>query len=403
VGSSRTPDGAPSRAATGPVAALGPDRSTVPGLTVASVREPELYTVAPDEVVVTFVTEPDETVTTRVGDHEITTAGPFHVARVTGLSPATRYPLAVVGVAPTQFLPAEVTTLPAPAGARLATFVTANDVHFGETVCGVLGGPDDPGPFFRANPGEEPYPEIMNRAAIDEIADLDPDAVVVKGDLTNDGTDKEYDAFLAAYGRFGARLHHVRGNHDAMTRPDIAVCDAPFAVELPGVTLAVLDTVIPGTDKGRVTADQVDWLDDRAAASDRPVLVFGHHHPWDPSSRQRNAGYFGINPDDSEALVELIGRRPAIAGYFAGHTHRNRVRRFPSARDVPIVEVACVKDYPGAWAEYRVHEGGYTQVGHRIGAPPAMAWSEKTRVMYGGFYRDYALGDISDRNFTQQF
>jgi 3',5'-cyclic-AMP phosphodiesterase len=366
------------------------------------VREPELYTVAPDEVVVTFVTEPGEVVATRVGDGEATTTGPYHVARITGLEPATPYALEVDGVAASQFLPAEVTTLPAPPGRRLATFATANDVHFGETVCGVLGGPKDPGPFFRTGPDELPYPDVMNRAAIDEIAALAPDAVVVKGDLTNAGTDAEYDAFLSAYGRVGT-LHHVRGNHDAMKSADLATCGAPYAVELPGVTLAVLDTVIPGTDKGRITADQLAWLDELTVATTAPVLVFGHHHPWDPESHIRTDDYFGINPDDSDALADVIGRREAIAGYFAGHTHRNRVRRFAVARDMPIVEVACVKDYPGAWAEYRVHEGGYTQIARRIGAPEAMTWTEKTRAMYAGLYRDYALGDVADRCFTETF
>ena len=42
---------------------------------------------------------------------------------------------------------------------------------------------------------------MMNRGASTEIAALDPDAVVVKGDLTDVGTDEEYAAFLAAYGR----------------------------------------------------------------------------------------------------------------------------------------------------------------------------------------------------------
>jgi 3',5'-cyclic AMP phosphodiesterase CpdA len=333
----------------------------------------------------------------------VTTTGPYHFACIGDLEPGTQYDLAVDGAPASEHLPTTVTTLREPPGARLATFATANDVHFGETVCGVLGGPDDSGPFFRAGPGEEPYPEVMNRAAIEEISALDADAVVVKGDLTNGGTDEEYDAFLAAYGRLGPRLHHVRGNHDAMARPDLARCDTPYTVALPGVTLAVLDTVIPGTDTGRISAEQLEWLDDITATADRPVLVFGHHHPWDPASHQRSADYFGINPDDSEALVAVIARREAIAGYFAGHTHRNRVRRFPAARDVPVVEVACVKDYPGAWAEYRVYEGGYTQVGRRIGGAPAMAWSEKTRAQYAGLYRDYALGQISDRCFTEPF
>ena len=51
-----------------------------------------------------------------------------------------------------------------------------------------------------------------------------------------------------------------------------------------------------------------------------------------------------------------------------------------------------MKDYPGAWAEYRVHEGGYTQLVRRIATPAAMAWTEQTRSMFAGLYRDYALG-----------
>ena len=37
----------------------------------------------------------------------------------------------------------------------------------------------------------------MNGGAIDAIERLDPDAVLVKGDLTDRGTEEEYAAFLA--------------------------------------------------------------------------------------------------------------------------------------------------------------------------------------------------------------
>ena len=43
-----------------------------------------------------------------------------------------------------------------------------------------------------------------------------------------------------------------------------------------------------------------------------------------------------------------------------------------------------MKDYPGAWAEYRVYEGGYVQLTRRIDAPDALAWTEKTRGMFAG-------------------
>jgi 3',5'-cyclic-AMP phosphodiesterase len=364
------------------------------------IHDAELFTVGPDEIVVTFRTDDDLDVVTRVGDRSVVTSGPYHSARVTGLTPATTYPLNVDGAPVSPLLPATVTTLEPPSGRHLTTIATVNDVHFGEVECGLMGTPGEIGPSFRSEPAEEPYPELMNRAAIAELAALEPDAVVVKGDLTNAGTEEEYGAFLRAYAQLGARMHHVRGNHDAMITETIAA-SAPFDVELPGVTLAVLDTVRPGTDRGRIPRSQLTWLDDLAAAATQPVLVFGHHHPWDPNAATRSETYFGVNPDDSDALCALIARREAIAGYFAGHTHRTRVRRFAQARNVPIVEIACVKDYPGAWAEYRVFEGGYMQLTRRIGAPGAMAWTEKTRGMYAGLYRDYALGSLTDRCFTQ--
>lgn len=284
-------------------------------------------------------------------------------------------------------------------GERLATFATVNDVHFGEEECGVIDG-FEVGPIFRADPGEPPYPEMMNGGAIAEMQAIDPDVVLVKGDLTCNGTDEEYAQFLAAYEpAFGPKLVHVRGNHDGYHGGSYAA--TPFQrVDLPGVTLALLDTTDPGQTPGRFTVEQAAWLDELAGTADRPVLVFGHHHVWSPDSKQRPEGYFGILPDSSERLVEVVARHAGILGYFAGHTHRNRVRRISSTGARPWVEVACVKDFPGTWAEYRVHEGGVLQVHRRISTPEALAWSERTRHMFADTYAAYALGSLEERCFA---
>ena len=364
----------------------------------------ELITVGPTEVVVTFTSSPGEVIATRVGDREQTTTGPFHVVTIDGLSPDVEYELEVEGAPADRWLPAAVHTLEQPAGRLLATIATANDVHFGETECGRTGDPatDAIGPILRTEPGEMPYPQVMNRAVVREMAALDPDAVVVKGDLTDTGRPEEYEAFLEVYGELGPRMRHVRGNHDAMRDPAMAVEGAPYAIELDGVTLAVLDTSEPGNVGGVLPRAQLAWLDQLAADVTAPLLVFGHHPVWNLDAARVDSHY-AIARDDSFAFAQLIARRESIVGYFAGHTHTNRVVRLGGARAIPLVEVACTKDYPGAWAEYRVYEGGYTQVVRRVAEPAAFAWAERARSMIQGIYRDLVLGAVDARCFTQRF
>jgi Icc protein len=335
--------------------------------------EPEITTVADDEVVVHVGTE---------------------VRAYTDLAPDTVHVLDGI----------EVRTLARPSGELLATIATVNDVHFGEVEAGHIAG-SAAGPALRSAPGEAPYPEVMNAAAVAEIAELDPDVVLAKGDLTDSGLPEEWARFEEVWGgAFGPRLHSVRGNHDAMSGHAYGTEGIPELIELPGAWAAVLDTVIPGTDGGQLDRDQLAWLDDaaaRAGTAGVPLLVFGHHHVWNPNSARRPDRYFGIQPGDSEALLEVVARRPAIRGVFAGHTHRNRVRRFPRhTGEVPFAEVACLKDYPGTWAEYRVFEGGVLQVHRRLSSPEALDWSERCRAMYDGAYPWYAFGGLDDRCFA---
>ena len=325
-------------------------------------------------------------VTTVADDLVVLHAG-TEVRRYQGLAPGSEHDLDGV----------VVRTATTPGGELLCRFATVNDVHVGEVECGRI---DDHaiGPILRAAPGEEPYPETMNRSAVAEITELAPQAVFVKGDLTNDGTDEQFAAFEACYrNAFGERLHVVRGNHDSYEGQQRYHGDT--RVDLPGVTIALLDTAIPTETTGTIRPEQTAWLDELAASADRPVVVMGHHQQW--VGGERSDDYFGLHPDASDALTEVVARRASIVAYTAGHTHRHRVR--PMACGVPSVEIGCVKDFPGTWAEYRVYEGGIMQVVHRISSPEALSWSERCRGLYSDFgidYQTYALGSLDQRCFT---
>ena len=97
---------------------------------------------------------------TTVSDDEVVAFAGTAVHRWGGLAPGTEH----------HFGGLTARTLDRPPGERLATVATMNDVHFGETACGVVEGTDI-GPVLRSEPGEEPYPQLMNEAAVAEEAE----------------------------------------------------------------------------------------------------------------------------------------------------------------------------------------------------------------------------------------
>lgn len=312
------------------------------------------------------------------------------VACFDDLEPATTY----------TFNGLTATTLSPPAGRLRTRFATVNDVHFGEFEAGRLGD-SDLGPIQRVAPGDEPYPEVMNRGAVAEIAaDVAADgrrheAVFVKGDLTNAGTPAEFAEFAACYAGLGQRLHVVRGNHDGYAGQTEYAGD--HWVELDGVNVALLDTVIPRAVNGTLRAEQLDWLDAQLAASTVPVMLLGHH----PPAIHEDPAFF-LDAEATGALDDLAVRHPAVVAYAAGHSHRQRVVPMPRSGALAI-EIGCVKDFPGAWASYDVYDGGIVQLTHRISTPAALRWSEQCRVLYRDFgldYTDYALGAIDQRCFV---
>lgn len=323
---------------------------------------PEVTTVANDEVVI----------------HTGTT-----VERYGGLAPDTA--VSIAGF--------ELRTLPE-RGELLTTFTTVTDVHLGEVPA------DDVPPELMPDPADGSYSRFMSEGAVAEMGPVDPALVVVKGDLTSNGRVEEYQQFLDIYQpAFGDRMIHIRGNHESYNHFPVPTDDM-IERNLDGVTIAMIDTSGDGRINGAVTDDQLEWLDELASRADRPVMVFGHHQIWDPGNDLRSDKAFGLMPGDSERLFEVIGRRPRIVGYFAGHTHRNKRVVVDGLPGRVFVETAAVKDYPGTWTEYRVFDGQILQIHRRISSPEALRWSEKARHMYDGFYGTYAFGELSDRCFA---
>ena len=153
-----------------------------------------------------------------------------------------------------------------PPGELLCRFATVNDVHFGETECGRLDETQpELGPVLAVADGRAALPRDDESRRGRRDRRHRADAVVVKGDLTAWGTRR---ASTPTSSTATARPSATGCTTSAATTTPWPARPTPTdrsAVDLPGVTLAVLDTVVPGSDSGTVDADQLAWLDDLVA------------------------------------------------------------------------------------------------------------------------------------------
>ena len=396
------------------------------------IRDPEIFGVTETSLTLSFSVEDgsgpvDAPARVRVGGavQAESHGDGTRLVRVEGLAPATEYEIAIEvdGAEPpdrSRYFPGRALTLPAPEADETASFATMNDLHFGEPRFGgtLLAngdyGPEAPGfPSVRAEDTEVPYWRFMNEDAIAEINAAGVDATFIKGDIADVGRPEQFEAARQAFAKLARPHHAFLGNHDYYGRLDGLDVDgyallgqppAPRVVELGGWRLLLLETALPGEHHGVFDGERVEWLAralDQTRETRTPTLLLMHHQPVPPEHADSYPNTIGIRPDHSVPLFRLLGAHPQLKGVLIGHTHRNRVRRYPAAGRVPFIEVNCTKDYPGGFAVYRLFEdGSFRQEVRRTGSARSLAHSSRCRDFFRGGYRDFALGSLEQRSFV---
>ncbi len=173
-------------------------------------------------------------------------------------------------------------------------------------------------------------PEDGLRAAVVAILALPqrPDALLVSGDLTDDGTPEGYARVKELLAPIGLEPHVIPGNHDrrgplreAFGLPGTGDEHASHVADLGPLRLVCLDSTIPGAEGGALGEGRIEWLD-AALAEDRetPTVIALHHPPL--ATEIPTFERIGLAPESRAVLAEVVGRHPQVVRLVAGHVHR---------------------------------------------------------------------------------
>ena len=181
-------------------------------------------------------------------------------------------------------------------------------------------------------------------AALAAIGHLDvaPDAILVSGDLAENGAAAEYAVMREALQGFGLPVHVLPGNHDdraAMRRcfglPGAAEAPIQHTADVGALRLVLMDSTQPGEDRGELDVHRLDWLDGELAAEpNRPTLLAMHHPPIVTGSPVW--AEIGLPDESRSALAEVVARHPHLLGIVAGHHHQMIVAELGS-RPVKVI------------------------------------------------------------------
>lgn len=172
--------------------------------------------------------------------------------------------------------------------------------------------------------------ERLSRA-IARINELVPDAVILSGDATDDGSPASYEHLKELLAPLKAPLFVTPGNHDnrgalraAFSLPAGFI---QYSVDAFPVRLLCLDSHIPGEAGGLLCSERLDWLEEALQTHpEKPTLLFLHHPPVKTGMKC----FDNILLAPSPRFERLVESHPQILALLCGHYHHLCISTYSS-------------------------------------------------------------------------
>ena len=160
--------------------------------------------------------------------------------------------------------------------------------------------------------------------AVTEINNLQPDMVILTGDITEHGYYKEFQQATRYLEMFEAPLFAVPGNHDARNLGyqtfEELIGEKSWKLTMDdNFTVIGLDSSIPDENRGHIGTPQHMWLDhqlDECVINENFSIIVLHHHvvPIPQTGRERN-----VLSDAGDILKTLTTHEVDLV--LSGHKH----------------------------------------------------------------------------------
>ena len=171
---------------------------------------------------------------------------------------------------------------------------------------------------------EATFDEEKFLAAVSEINNLQPDMIILTGDITNNGYYREFEQAAEYLKMFEAPLFAVPGNHDARNLGyqtfEELIGEKSWKLTMDGdFTVIGLDSSSPDQDTGHIGNPQHMWLEhqlDECVINENFTIVALHHHivSIPQTGRERN-----VLSDAGDILKTLTTHEVDLI--LSGHKH----------------------------------------------------------------------------------
>jgi 3',5'-cyclic AMP phosphodiesterase CpdA len=164
-----------------------------------------------------------------------------------------------------------------------------------------------------------------------------PDAVIITGDLVDQGDPEQYEHLKTLLAPLRIPYFLLVGNHDERSAlrtafPERAELQSggefvQYAVDVGVLRVIALDSMVPGQSAGTLCDARLAWLAAQLdAAQDKPIVVALHHPPFVCGIGHMDE--LRLDPIAADKLATLVARYPNVERVICGHVHRPMFVRF---------------------------------------------------------------------------